>query len=361
MEQGGRPPPTSRGATSARSGGANPPAPSRGRVRRRALGLCAVAAALAVAALLSVMIGANPLPIPQVWRALWQPDDSDAAIIVWTLRMPRTFVGILIGAAFGVAGALMQALTRNPLADPGILGVNAGAGFAVTVGVGLFGLTGITGYVWFAFLGAATATVLVYLIGSAGRVTAAPATLVLAGVALGAVLGGFSTLLSLLDETTFGAMREWGLGSIARTGLDETLSVAPFLAVGMLIAALIAGPLNLIALGDDLAASLGADIMRTRVLGIVAVTLLAGTATALTGGIAFVGLMVPHIVRWFTGPDQRWILAYSALAAPVLVLVADIAGRVIARPGEIEVGIVTAVIGAPVLIVLVRRRKASGL
>ena len=239
--------------------------------------------------------------------------------------------------------------------------MNAGAGFAVTLGVGLFGLSGVGGYIWFAFAGAVAATVLVYLIGSSGRGAASPVQLALAGVALAAVLGGFSTFLTLIDEDTFRSIRSWGLGSIARTSLDDTMTVVPFLLAGMLLAAVIAGSLNAVALGDDLAASLGANVVRTRVLGIAAVTLLAGGATALTGGIAFVGLMVPHVVRWLTGPDQRWILACTALASPVLVLAADVLGRVIARPGEIEVGILTAVIGAPVLVVLVRRRKASGL
>lgn len=329
--------------------------------RRRALGLLVILAALLLAPLASLAFGANPLPLDAVWKGLWSPDDSEASIIVWTLRLPRTVVGILVGAAFGIAGALIQALTRNPLADPGILGVNAGAGFAVTLGVGVFGLSGVSGYIWFAFIGAAAATVLVYIIGSAGRGSVSPVQLVLAGVALGAVLNGFSTFLTLIDEETFRSIRNWGLGSIARTSLDDTLAVTPFLAVGAVIAVLLSSSLNSIALGDDLAASLGTNVARTRVLGIIAVTLLAGGATALTGGIGFVGLMVPHVVRWFTGPDQRWIIAYSALAAPVLVLVADVVGRVIARPGEIEVGIVTAVIGAPVLIALVRRRKVSGL
>lgn len=329
--------------------------------RRRALGLLAILVALAVAGLLSLAFGANPLSLDQVWRGFWTPDQSEASIIVWTLRLPRTIVGLVVGAAFGVAGALIQALTRNPLADPGILGVNAGAGFAITLGIGVFGLSGITGYIWFAFLGAAATTVLVYLIGSAGRGLASPVTLVLAGVALGAVLNGFSTFLTLIDPETFRSVRHWGLGSIARTNLTDTLGVVPFLGIGLLIAVMLSGALNSIALGDDLAASLGTRVLRTRVLGVIAVTLLAGGATALTGGIAFVGLMVPHIVRWFVGPDQRWVIAYSALAAPVLVLSADVLGRVIARPGEIEVGILTAVIGAPVLIMLVRRRRASGL
>ncbi|WP_155885094.1 FecCD family ABC transporter permease [Actinomadura flavalba] len=329
--------------------------------RRRAAGLLVILAALAIVALFSVSFGANPLSPAEAWRVLWERDGSEASDIVWTVRLPRTLLGVLVGAAFGVAGALIQALTRNPLADTGVLGINSGAGFVITVGVGIFSLSSIQGYIWFAFLGAAAATVLVYLIGSAGRASAAPETLVLAGVALSAVLDGVSTFLMLIDEETFRALRAWGLGSIARTGADETLAVLPFIALGLVLAILLSGSLNSIALGDDLAASLGTRVVRVRVLGITAVALLAGGATALTGGIVFVGLMVPHVVRWFTGPDQRWIILYSALASPVLVLAADVLGRVIVRPGEIEAGIITAVIGAPVLIVLVRRRNASGL
>lgn len=332
-----------------------------GSSSRRAVGLVLIAMALVASILLSVAFGANPLPMSTVWSSLHHPDDSEASIIIWTLRVPRTLIGVMAGIAFGVAGALIQAITRNPLADPGILGVNAGAGFAVTLGVGIFGLTGITGYIWFAFIGAVAATVLVYLIGSSGRGSASPVTLVLAGVALAAVLGGFSTFLTLIDPDTFQSIRNWGLGSIARTSLDDAASVAPFILVGLVITACVAGSLNAIALGDDLAATLGTNLVRTRIWGIIAVTLLAGGATAITGGIGFIGLMVPHVVRWFTGPDQRWIIAYTVLASPVLLLASDVLGRVIARPGEIEVGILTAVLGAPVLIALVRRRKASGL
>ena len=341
--------------------GAPDAVPRRALFRKRAFGMVGILIALALALLASLAFGANPLSLGEVWQGFWAPDDSEASVIVWTLRVPRTVVGILVGAAYGVAGALIQALTRNPLADPGILGVNAGAGFAVTIGVGLFGLSGVSGYLWFAFAGAAAATVAVYLIGTAGRGTASPVTLVLAGVALAAVLGGFSTFLTLIDPETFRSIRSWGLGSIARTGIEDAMTVAPFLAAGLVIALLLSGSLNSIALGDDLAASLGTKVGRTRVFGILSVTLLAGGATAVTGGIGFVGLMIPHIVRWLVGPDQRWIIAYSALAAPVLVLTADVLGRVLGRPGEIEVGIVTAVLGAPVLIALVRRRKASGL
>lgn len=329
--------------------------------RRRALGLLGILATLVLVCLASLAFGANPLPFDAVWSGMLNRDNSEASIIVWDMRIPRTITALIVGAAFGVAGALIQALTRNPLADPGILGVNAGAGFAVTVGIGIFGIGSISGYIWFAFIGAAAATVIVYMIGIAAGGNANPITLVLAGVALAAVLGGVTTFLTLIDPDTFEAVRNWNLGSVARTSISDTASVALFLIAGLIIAILLSGSLNSIALGDDLAASLGTKVGRTRVFGIIAVTLLAGGGTALTGGIGFVGLMIPHVVRWVVGPDHRWIILYSALAAPALVVAADILGRVIARPGEIEVGIVTAIIGAPVLIALVRRKKASGL
>ncbi|GAA1581439.1 iron chelate uptake ABC transporter family permease subunit [Leucobacter aridicollis] len=310
---------------------------------------------------LSITYGANPVPMSEVWRTVFDSDGSEASSIVWTLRAPRTLVGIVAGAAFGVAGALIQAITRNPLADPGILGVNAGAGFAITVGVAVFGVTGIAGYVWFSFAGAVLATVLVYLIGASGSGSASPVTLVIAGVALAAVLTAFATFLQLINEETFRSFRNWSLGSLARVSVSDTLTVLPLIVLGLVLAVVISGSLNAVALGDDQAASLGANIARTRTIGLISVTLLAGAATALTGGIAFVGLAVPHLVRWFTGPDQRWIVAYTALASPVLVLSADVLGRVVARPGEIEAGVMTAVLGAPVLIALVRRRKASTL
>lgn len=342
-----------------------PPAPQTAtpaaNATRTGTGLLLLAGALFLVVLASLAFGANPLPVDAVWRGLWSPGEDEASVIVWNLRVPRTVLGVIAGAAFGVAGALIQALTRNPLADPGILGVNAGAGFAVTIGVTFLGAASLTSYMWFAFAGAGAATVLVYLIASAGRSSASPVTLVLAGVALGAVLGGLSMTLELLNQETFRALRNWGIGTIDGIGLGDTMTILPFMAAGLIIALALAGPLNAIALGDELAASLGTNITLARVFGVIAITLLAGGATALTGGIGFVGLVIPHIVRWFTGPDQRSIILCSVFASAVLVLTADVIGRVIARPGEIEVGIVMAVIGAPVLIALVRRRKASGL
>ena len=338
------------------------PTGTAGLYTKRAVGLTALHAVLLAAFIASLAHGANPIPYADVWDAIWHRGENEASYIVWDQRFPRTVIAIVTGAAFALSGALIQALTRNPLADSGILGVNAGAGLAVTVGVGVFGIAGITQYIWFAFIGAAATTILVYIIGLAGGARGAnPATLVLAGVALAAVFGGITSFLQLIDPDTFEAIRNWNLGSVARTSLDDAQSVLPFLLLGFVLAIIVSTDLNSIALGDDLAASLGTKVVRARILTILAVTVLAGGATALTGGIGFVGLMVPHVVRWIVGPDQRWIFFYCLIGGPVMVLLADTLGRVIARPGEIEVGILTAVIGAPVLIALVRRKNASGL
>lgn len=328
---------------------------------RRTAGLLVCLAVLGVVLLLSIAVGSKTVPFGTVVDALVNYDDSNDHVIIRDLRLPRTLLGLLVGMALGVAGALIQAMTRNPLADPGILGVNAGAGFAMVVAVAVFGLTSIWSYIWFAFLGAVIATVLVYGLGSIGRGGATPIRLTLAGVAIGSVLGGISSGITLLNPAAFDQMRQWNAGSLSGRSLDIVLAIAPFIVVGLILALALARQLNAVALGDDLARSLGANITRTRVLGVVAVTLLCGAATAAAGPIGFVGLMVPHVARWFVGPDQRWILPYTLVCAPILLLISDVVGRIVLRPGELQVGIVTAFIGAPVLIMLVRRSKVSGL
>lgn len=327
----------------------------------RAGGLLVAAGVLVAVMVLSVAVGSKAIGVSDVWHALFDATGTDNDYIVRELRVPRTLVALVIGAALGVAGALIQALTRNPLADPGILGVNAGAAFFVALGIATFGVGSISGYVWFAFAGALVVTVAVYLIGSAGRGPADPVRLTLAGVALGAVLAGITTAMTLLDPQAFDQMRNWNAGAVTGRGMDVLGPVLPFLAAGLVLALIVARPLNAIALGEDLAASLGANLTRTRVIVVIAVTLLAGGATAVAGPIGFVGLMVPHIARWIVGPDQRWIIAYTVVFAPILLVAADVLGRVVMRPGEIPVGIVTAFVGAPVLIVLIRRKKVSGL
>ncbi|WP_417581266.1 iron chelate uptake ABC transporter family permease subunit [Pelagibacterium sp.] len=328
---------------------------------RRLAGLLICLAVLVLAVLASIAIGARDIALPTVLDALFAYDDSNDHAIVQSLRVPRTVLGLLIGMALGMSGALIQALTRNPLADPGILGVNAGASFFVLIAVGYLGMTSLQSYIWFAFLGAIVTTVMVYVVGSSGRNGATPVTLTLAGVAIGAILGGVSTALTLLNPTAFDRMRFWSAGALSGGTYETVTTIAPFIVFGLVLAAIVARPLNAVALGDDLAKSLGANITRVRTIVVIAVTLLAGGATAAAGPIGFVGLMVPHVARWIVGPDQRWIMAYTLVLAPVLLLVSDIIGRIVMRPGEIQVAIVTAFLGAPVLILLARRRKVSGL
>lgn len=338
--------------------------PDRGLAHTNTVRLAWWFAALVVLAgvcLLSIAIGARAIPLHDVWHALFSYDGSADQIVVRDLRVPRTVLGVVVGIALGVGGALIQAITRNPLADPGVLGVNAGAAFLVALAVGLFGLTDIRSYVWFAFVGAAVVSVLVYLLGSIGRGGGTPIRLTLAGVAIGAVLMGTTQGLVLLDPEAFDEMRFWNAGSIAGRDMGITLAIVPFVVAGVVLALSIARPLNVLALGDELAGALGVNMARTRVLGVVAVTLLCGAATAAAGPIGFVGLMVPHVARWLVGPDQRWIMAYTVVGAPILLLASDVLGRVVIRPAELQVGIVTAFVGAPVLILLVRRGKASGL
>ncbi|MFI5428101.1 iron chelate uptake ABC transporter family permease subunit [Aeromicrobium sp. UC242_57] len=284
-----------------------------------------------------------------------------SAISCASSRVPRTIVGLAVGAALGLAGALIQALTRNPLADPGILGVNAGAACAIAIAIVVFDVESISGYVWFAGGGALLVTVAVYLIGAAGRGGVDPIRLTLAGVALGAVLMGITTAVMVSDAEVLHRMRVWNAGTLVNRDIDTLATIAPFLIFGLLIAACVSGPLNAIALGDDLAQSLGVSVIRTRVLVVLAVALLAGAATAVAGPISFIGLMMPHVARWIVGPDQRWIIAYTMVLTPALLLAADVVGRIVMRPGEVPIGIISGLVGAPVLIALIRRRKASGL
>lgn len=322
---------------------------------------------LVVLSLSSLVLGARPVAVSTVLDALFAYDGGlvDHIVIV-DYRLPRTLLSLLCGMAFGVSGALIQAATRNPLADPGILGVNAGAAFFVTLAVGLFGVQSIHATLWFALLGAVVVTLAVYGLGMAGggiagRGGATPVRLVLAGVALSAVLGGIGSSITLLNPQAFDAMRQWSIGSVAGRNMAVVTAIAPFIGLGLVIALLSARSLNAVALGEDLARALGGSLVRTRILTLVAVTLLAGAGTAACGPIGFVGLMVPHAVRWFTGPDQRRIIPMTMIYAPVLMLAADIAGRLVLYPGELEAGIVTAFLGAPVLIALSRRRQAGGL
>jgi iron complex transport system permease protein len=282
-------------------------------------------------------------------------------LIVRDLRLPRTEVGVLAGVALGLSGAVMQGVARNPLADPGILGVNAGAALMVVLAIYALGITNLFGYVWFAFAGAASASVAVYAIGSLGREGATPVKLSLAGAAVTVFLGSITTAILLLDVATLDQYRFWAVGSLAGRDADIALGLAPFVLCGSLLALACGPALNSLALGDELARGLGLRVGRARATGAAAVVILCGAATAAAGPIGFVGLVVPHVARLLCGPDYRWILPYSAVLAAILLLAADILGRIVVRPGELQVGIVTAAIGAPFFVWLVRRRNLAEL
>ncbi|TMR91399.1 Fe(3+)-siderophore ABC transporter permease [Nonomuraea basaltis] len=324
-------------------------------------GLVVALAVLALMAMASVALGARSVPFSTVIDAFLAPDGSNDHTVIRELRVPRTLLGLGVGATLGLAGALMQSLTRNPLADPGLLGINEGAALGVTLALGVFGLTDPAIYVWFAFGGAALASVAVYALASSGRSGSSPVRLTLAGVALGMVATAVASAILRMDSQTFDRMRFWLTGSLAGQTADTLVRLAPFMIAGLVLGLLLARPLNMLALGDDAGKALGVAVNRTRVLTGVAVTLLCGAATAAAGPLWFVGLIVPHAVRALVGPDQRWVLPYSAVAAPVLLLGADVVGRLIARPGEVQVGIVWAVIGAPIFIMLARRRRVAAL
>ncbi|MEV0062026.1 iron chelate uptake ABC transporter family permease subunit [Nocardia sp. NPDC050718] len=327
----------------------------------RGPGLLVAGAVLAVVGAASILIGANAVPPGQAIAAFTDFTGSDSDHIIRYIRLPRTVAGVLAGSAFALAGAVMQGLTRNPLAGPGLLGINAGASLAIVLAMGGLSVATPAGYVWFAFLGAAVAAVFVYSLGSLGFGGATPVKLALAGAAFAALCGSITTAITLLDRTKFENFRFWVVGSLTRADSESVWAIAPFIVAGAVLATVVARPLNTIAMGDDLARTLGTRLGAVRALGATGVVLLAGGAVAIAGPIAFVGLVVPHIARFFAGQDYRWVLAWSAVLGPSLLLLADILGRLVARPVEIQVGIVTAFAGAPFFLYLVRNRKVATL
>ena len=333
------------------------PAPPGRRALRGAGLVLSVVLLLALMAV-SISVGAKQLSMDQVWHGLFEDSGTYADVVVGE-RVSRTLLGVLAGLGLGLSGAVLQALTRNPLADPGLLGINMGASAAVVTAISFFGVTSLSGYVWFAFAGAAIVGVLVYALG--GTRSATPVRLALAGTALTAALTGYLQAVMMTDNAALDRMRFWTVGSLASAKMETIQQVLPFLAVGAVLALGLARPLNAVAMGDDTARALGARLTRTRALSMASATMLCGAATAACGPIAFVGLMVPHMVRSFTGPDMRWIFPYAAVLSPVLLLGADVLGRVVSRPAELQVGVVTAAIGAPVFILLVRRRRTAQL
>lgn len=340
--------------------GKGPQVPVRAAGKQAAWLLAAVVVLVLVAAV-SLAVGARGLPLETVWQALTQfnPGNGDHAVV--HARIPRTVLGLLAGGALGLAGAAMQGVARNPLADPGIMGVNAGAALAVVTGIFVFGISSLTGYIWFAFIGAAAAAAVVYLVASLGRDGATPVKLALAGAALSAGLYSLMNVILVSSQDTLDRFRFWQVGGIAGRDWSVVLPGVPFLILGAGIVLATGRILNSLALGDDIARGLGQRVGLVRGVTALGIVLLCGGATALAGPIGFVGLVIPHAVRFLTGPDYRWILPFSLVLAPVLLLSADILGRVVLLPGEVPAGIMTALVGAPVFVWLVRRGKGAGL
>lgn len=322
----------------------------------RLTGLAVLGAVFVGAILASLAVGARQVPFGTVLDAVFAFDPGNTNhLVVHDLRLPRTMVGIFVGIALSVAGVLMQAITRNPLADPGLLGVNSGAAFFVVIAIWLLGIHTLSGLVWFAFAGAGLVSIVVYMLGSMGRGAATPVRLALAGAAVHALLFALISAIILLNQESLNIYRFWVVGSL---GGAETLALGnllPFFGVGMVLAVMASGALNSIALGEDTARALGTRLTSARIMTMGAVTLLCGCAVAAAGPVGFIGLVVPHLARAWCGADQRWLIAYALLLGPALLLLSDVAGRVILPPGEVQVGIMTAIIGGPLFVAIVRR------
>ncbi|WP_405896261.1 iron ABC transporter permease [Streptomyces sp. NBC_00727] len=325
--------------------------------RRRAGWLLAGAAMLLAAVLLSLMVGSRQVAPGDALQALFHDGGSEDAQVVRALRVPRTVVGVLAGAALALAGTVMQGITRNPIAEPGILGVSQGASVGVVTAIAFFGVHSLNGYVWFAFAGAALAGVGVYAVASGGRGGASPVKLALAGAAMNAFLASLVSGIATTDARALDEFRFWQVGSISGRDGEVIGQVWPFVVVGMILVAVIARGLDALALGDDAARNLGNNVGRLRALGALGATVLTGAAVASVGPIAFTGLAVPHIARALVGTAHRWVLPLAAMLGPVMILGSDVLGRVLFPPSEVPVAVMTALIGVPFLIALVRRRK----
>jgi iron complex transport system permease protein len=321
-------------------------------------GLAVLVAVLLVVCFFSVTMGSRAITLGTIWQALTDFDATSAAeTVVREMRIPRTLLGLSVGAALGLSGTILQGITRNPLADPGIMGINAGAAVFVVFGAVVLGAQQLSASIWLAFLGAGAAIVAVYGIASFGREGATPVKLALAGAAITAGLTSVTTALVMTDVDALNALRFWQVGSLAGRYMDVFWQTLPFILVGAVVALGAGRALNGLALGEDVARALGQRLRSTRLVLFVTVAVLCGAATAACGPIVFVGLVVPHLARLICGPDYRWILAYSLVLTPIVLLLADIAGRVVVAPGELQVGVVLGVLGAPAFVLLVRYRN----
>ncbi|WP_406453198.1 iron ABC transporter permease [Streptomyces sp. NBC_00876] len=326
------------------------------RRSRRALMTAAAVVALLFAVLLSLAVGARSIAPSAVLDALLHGGHSDAAEVVRNMRVPRTLIGLMVGASLALAGTVLQGITRNPIADPGILGISQGASVGVVLAIAYAGVHTLTGYVWFAFAGAAIASVAVYAVASSGRGGATPVKLALGGAAINALLVSVTMAVLTTKASALDEFRFWQVGSIAGREAQVAQQIWPFLLVGTLLVLSVARGLDALALGEDMAKGLGQSIATVRIVGGIGATVLTGAGVAAAGPIAFIGLAVPHIARAIVGNDHRWVLPMAALIGPVMLLVSDVIGRILFPPSEVPAGVMTALIGVPFLVTLVRRK-----
>lgn len=329
--------------------------PAAPHARRTWVALIAV---LLIAVAGSILIGSRTISIGDTWEAI--TGDGAAHAIIQT-RIARTVLGMCVGAALGIAGALLQGLTRNPLADPGILGINAGAALAIVIAMTVFQLSSLTGYVWFAFVGAGCAMALVHGLAAIGYQGPTPVKIAIAGAAFTAAAMSATSGILITHRDSIDAFRLWQVGTLGGRGLAVLSYGAPFLIIGVALALLSVRSLNALALGTDLARGMGRTIWRDQLAIGLAVILLAGTATALAGPIAFIGLIIPHAVRSTAGPDYARIVPLSIGYGAALAVIADTAGRIVLPPTEVQVGIMAAVVGVPAFFWVVRRGRIGGL
>lgn len=321
----------------------------------RSLGLVFTIFLLLLLMCMSIVYGYTDTSWKTAFETFTNYNASNEHIVIQSIRLPRALIAAAVGASLAIAGALMQTLTKNPLASPGIFGINAGAGFAVVIAVSLFSIVSIQAFTWLAFLGAGVAAVSVYFIGSIGREGLTPMKLTLAGAAMSAMFSSFTQGLLVMDEAALEQVLFWLAGSVSGRKLESLTSVVPYLAVGWLGALLLATKMNVLAMGDDVAKGLGLNTGFVKIgVGIV-VVLLAGSAVAVSGPIGFIGIVIPHITRSIVGIDHRWVIPFSGLLGAILLLAADIGARYILMPQEIPVGVMTAIIGTPFFIYIARR------
>ncbi|MFE2733687.1 FecCD family ABC transporter permease [Streptomyces sp. NPDC059349] len=324
--------------------------------RRRIVWTAAALVALVLAVLLSLAVGARAIAPSAVLDALVHGGHSDDAEVIRGLRLPRTLVGLMVGAALALAGTVLQGITRNPIADPGILGISQGASVGVVLAIAFAGIHTLTGYVWFAFAGAALASVAVYAVASSGVGGATPVKLALGGAAINALLVSVTTAVLTTKASAMDEFRFWQVGSLSGRDTHIVGQIWPFLVVGVLLVLSVARGLDALALGEDVAKGLGQRVATVRIVGGLGATVLTGVGVAAAGPIAFIGLAVPHIARAVVGSDHRWVLPMAALIGPVMLLVSDTVGRVVFPPSEVPAGVMTALIGVPFLVTLVRRK-----